>query len=105
MGLFIGFIAGLLQGMVGFGAGIILMIYLPTIYTVTGSAAITGSYFDCSFRSHGLSVSTSYSSEKGIETNCSLYDYLHFNNYDFFLYQCFLFKESLRDIFSHLDML
>ena len=42
MGLFIGFIAGLLQGMVGFGAGIILMIYLPTICTVTGSAAITG---------------------------------------------------------------
>lgn len=42
MGLLIGFIAGLLQGMVGFGAGIILMIYLPTIYTVTGSAAITG---------------------------------------------------------------
>ena len=42
MGLFVGFMAGLLQGMVGFGAGIILMIYLPTIYTVTGSAAITG---------------------------------------------------------------
>ena len=42
MGLFVGFMAGLLQGMVGFGAGIILMIYLPTIYTVTGSAAIAG---------------------------------------------------------------
>lgn len=42
MGLLIGFIAGLLQGMVGFGAGIILMIYLPTLYAVTGSAAITG---------------------------------------------------------------
>ena len=34
MGLLIGFIAGLLQGMVGFGAGIILMIYLPTLYLV-----------------------------------------------------------------------
>lgn len=42
MGLFVGFMAGLLQGMVGFGAGIVLMIYLPTVYTVTGSAAITG---------------------------------------------------------------
>ena len=42
MGLFVGSMAGLLQGMVGFGAGIILMIYLPTIYTVIGSAAITG---------------------------------------------------------------
>lgn len=42
MGLFVGLSAGLLQGMTGFGAGIILMLYLPTLYTVTGSAAITG---------------------------------------------------------------
>lgn len=42
MGLFVGLSAGLLHGMTGFGAGIILMLYLPTLYTVTGSAAITG---------------------------------------------------------------
>ena len=42
MGLFVGLGAGLLQGMTGFGAGIILMLYLPMFYTVTGSAAITG---------------------------------------------------------------
>lgn len=31
MGLFVGLCAGLLQGMTGFGAGIILILYLPMI--------------------------------------------------------------------------
>ena len=32
--LFISTIAGLLQGLTGFGAGIILMLYLPYLYPV-----------------------------------------------------------------------
>ena len=40
--LFISTIAGLLQGLTGFGAGIILMLYLPYLYPVIQCSGIIG---------------------------------------------------------------
>ena len=40
--LFISTIAGLLQGITGFGAGIILMLYLPYLYPVIQCSGIIG---------------------------------------------------------------
>lgn len=42
--LFISTIAGLLQGLTGFGAGIILMLYLPYLYPVINVQESLGSF-------------------------------------------------------------
>ena len=45
--LFIAILAGLLQGLTGFGAGIILMLYLPTFYPVIQCSGIIGAICIC----------------------------------------------------------
>lgn len=45
--LFIAILAGLLQGLTGFGAGIILMLYLPTLYPVIQCSGIIGAISIC----------------------------------------------------------